>query len=245
MPATGAPVALASVQLTSPLPKARRNIFCVGKNYHAHAKEFAGSGFDSSAKSGGDIPEHPIIFSKVPECVVGPFDAIRMPAVSQALDYEAELAVIIGTAIRRASVGAALDAVAGYAVCNDLSIRDYQRRTTQFLQGKTWDRSTPVGPVLVTPDELPGETAPDLILSCEVDGEVVQKGRTSDLLFGPEELVAYISTIVTLEPGDLVATGTPSGVGMGRSPAVFLKPGQVVRTSIDGIGELVNECRAE
>jgi acylpyruvate hydrolase len=128
---------------------------------------------------------------------------------------------------------------------NDVSMRDWQFRTLQFLQGKTWDRSTPVGPVLVTPDELPGGTAPDLVLSCEVDGEVVQKGRTTDLLFGPEELVAYISTIVALEPGDLVATGTPAGVGMGRTPAVFLKPGQVVRTSIEGIGELVNECRAE
>jgi acylpyruvate hydrolase len=121
-------------------------------------------------------------------------------------------------------------------------MRDWQFRTMQFLQGKTWDRSTPVGPVLVTPDELPGGTAPDLALRCEVDGEVMQEGRTSDLLFGPEELVGYISTIVTLEPGDLVATGTPGGVGFGRSPQVFLKPDQVVRTTIEGIGELVNRC---
>ena len=158
------------------------------------------------------------------------------------MDWEVELAFVIGRTVRRATGAQARDAIAGFTVLNDVSMRDWQFRTMQFLQGKTWDRSTPVGPVLVTPDELPGGTAPDLALRCEVDGEVMQEGRTSDLLFGPEELVAYISTIVTLDPTDLIATGTPSGVGFGRSPQVFLKPGHVVRTTIEHIGELVNRC---
>jgi acylpyruvate hydrolase len=158
------------------------------------------------------------------------------------VDWEVELAFVIGRPVRRATGPDAAAAIAGFCVLNDVSMRDWQFRTQQFLQGKTWEGSTPVGPALVTPDEVPGGTEPDVLLTCEVDGQVMQKARTSDLLFPPEELVAYISTIVTLEPGDLVATGTPAGVGAGRNPPVFLQPGQVVRTAIEAVGELLNRC---
>jgi acylpyruvate hydrolase len=123
-------------------------------------------------------------------------------------------------------------------------MRDWQWRTSEWLQGKTFERCTPVGPVLVTPDEV-GGVAPDLLLTCEIDGERMQEARTSDLLFGPAAIVSYVSSIVTLDPGDLISTGTPGGVGAGRQPPAFLRPGQVVRTAIDGIGELVNECVPE
>jgi acylpyruvate hydrolase len=126
---------------------------------------------------------------------------------------------------------------------NDISVRDYQRRTSQFLQGKMFEASTPVGPALVTLDEL--EDPDDLEVRCEVDGETRQEGRTSDLLFKPADLVSYISEIITLEPGDLIATGTPGGVGAARKPPVWLQPGQTVRTSVEGVGELVNECVKE
>jgi len=210
-----------------------RKIVCLGMNYRSHVEEM-----------GRETPEHPTLFAKYARSLLGPRDPIVLPAESEQVDWEVELAFVVGRETRRATGSEARDAVGGFTVLNDVSMRDWQFRTMQFLQGKTWERSTPVGPVLVTPDEIRGGTAPDLVLSCEVDGEVMQKGRTSDLLFGPEELVAYLSTIVTLEPGDLVATGTPGGVGAGRTPPVFLRPGQVVRTWIEGIGELVNECVA-
>jgi acylpyruvate hydrolase len=138
------------------------------------------------------------------------------------------------------AVADALDHIAGYAVLNDVSMRDWQYRTLQWLQGKTFERATPVGPWMVTPDEV--DHAADLRVSCEVDGQLMQEARTSDLLFRPADVVAYISSFVTLEPGDLIATGTPGGVGHARDPQIFLRPGNVVRTAIEGIGELVNEC---
>jgi acylpyruvate hydrolase len=206
-------------------------VICLGMNYRSHIEEM-----------GREAPSHPTLFGKYARSLVGPRDPILLPPESEQIDWEVELAFVIGREVRRASGEEARGAIAGFTVLNDVSMRDWQFRTMQFLQGKTWERSTPVGPVLVTPDELPGGTEPDVVLTCEVDGEVMQKSRTSDLLFGPEELVAYISTILTLEPGDLVATGTPGGVGMGRTPPVFLTPGRTVRTAIEGIGELVNEC---
>jgi acylpyruvate hydrolase len=138
----------------------------------------------------------------------------------------------------------AASVVAGLTVVNDVSMRDWQSRTLQFLQGKTWERSTPVGPWFVTLDEL-GALDVDLELRCDVDGETMQKGRTNDMVFAPSAIVEYCSTIMTLEPGDIIATGTPSGVGLGRKPPLFLRAGQMVRTSIEGIGELVNRCVAE
>ena len=228
--ADGQRVGLADADLAPVVPRPPK-IVCLGMNYRSHIEEMS-----------REAPSHPTLFGKYARSLIGARDDIELPPESEQVDWEVELAFVIGRTVRRASGAAASDAIAGFTVLNDVSMRDWQFRTMQFLQGKTWDRSTPVGPVLVTPDELPGGTAPDLALRCEVDGEVMQEGRTSDLLFGPEELVGYISTIVTLEPGDLVATGTPGGVGFGRSPQVFLKPDQIVRTTIEGIGDLVNRC---
>jgi acylpyruvate hydrolase len=164
--------------------------------------------------------------------------------VSQAVDWEVELAFVIGRAVRRASAEEAAAAIAGFTVANDISMRDYQYRTIEFLQGKTFERSTPVGPWLVTPDEL-GGPRPDLEVRCEVDGVLRQQSRTGKLVFDAVDVIRYASEIVTLRPGDLVLTGTPGGVGQGMEPPVYLQPGQVVRTSIEGIGELVNPCMAD
>jgi acylpyruvate hydrolase len=195
---------------------------------------------------GRQLPEHPTLFAKYASALTGPTDPIPLPPESSAVDWEAELAVVIGASVRRVPTGDAGRAIAGYAVANDVSMRDWQNRTLQWLQGKTFEASTPLGPALVTPDELPGDPAvPDLDIRSEVDGVVMQLARTGDLLFGPAQCIAYISTFMTLEPGDVILTGTPAGVGMGRDPAVFLKPGQVGRIAIEGIGELVNRCEAE
>ena len=217
----------------APLVPAPDKIICVGLNYKGHI-----------AETKAETPAFPILFAKYRASLVGAHDDVVLPAPSEseAGDYEAELAVVIGTPVRRVPVDAALDAVAGYAVCNDVSIRDYQRRTTQFLQGKTWERSTPLGPWLVTADESPG---PDRTIECEVNGEVLQSSTTSDLLFGVAELVSYVSTIITLEPGDVIATGTPAGVGMARTPPRWLRDGDVMVTRIEGLGECRNVCRTE
>jgi acylpyruvate hydrolase len=158
------------------------------------------------------------------------------------VDWEAELAVIIGARARHVDETDAARAIAGYSVLNDVSVRDFQNRTLQWLQGKTFEHSTPVGPWLVTVDESPG---PDREITCEVDGELMQKADTSDLVFGPAALVSYISNIITLEPGDIIATGTPGGVGAARNPQRFLQDGETVVTRIAGVGELGNVCRKE
>jgi len=204
-------------------------IICLGLNYRSHIEEM-----------GGEPPSHPTLFAKFASSLVGARDPIVLPADSTMVDWEAELAFVIGRRVRGAEHDEALDAIAGYTILNDVSMRDWQWRTSQWLQGKTWEGSTPVGPALVTPDEV--DHASDLLLRCEVDGEPMQEARTSDLLFRPADIVSYVSTITTLEPGDLISTGTPAGVGAGRQPPVFLQPGQVVRTTIEGLGEMVNEC---
>jgi len=150
---------------------------------------------------------------------------------------------VVGRPLHRATAHEARDAIAGYSVLNDVSMRDWQNRTLQWLSGKTFEATTPVGPWLTTPDEV--DHADDLEVRCEVDGEVMQASRTSDLVFPPAELLAYISQIVTLQPGDLLATGTPGGVGSARDPKVFLRPGQTLRTAIEGLGECVNLCVKE
>jgi acylpyruvate hydrolase len=162
-----------------------------------------------------------------------------LPAASPKVDWEAELVVVVGRAVRNASEAEAASAVAGFSIGNDISMRDWQRRTTQWLQGKTWEACSPVGPALVTPDEV-GGVRPDLAISCLLDGETMQDARTSDLLFDPVHVVAYASSIGTLRPGDLIFTGTPDGVGFARTPPVFIQEGQVVTTRIQGLGELVN-----
>ena len=194
------------------------------------------------AEMGSQPPEYPTIFAKYTRSLVGPRDDIVLPKVSDNIDWEVELAIVIGKEARHVSGDAAMDAVAGWTILNDVSVRDYQRRTAQFLQGKTFEKSTPLGPMLVTKDEI---DASDLRLTTEVDGQVMQASNTADLLFKPVDIVSYISQIITLEPGDIIATGTPSGVGAGRKPPVWLKPGQTMVTRVQGLGELVNRCVKE
>jgi 2-keto-4-pentenoate hydratase/2-oxohepta-3-ene-1,7-dioic acid hydratase in catechol pathway len=241
LPPTGAAVPLQQVQLLAPIPRPRRNVFCVGKNYHAHAKEFAGSGFDSSAKSGGDVPAHPIIFSKVPESVIGPNDAILFPAeVSTALDYEAELTVVIGKGGKGISKADAMQHVWGYTIINDMTARDWQGRHSQWLLGKSFDTFCPMGPWLVSSDEMDGQATD---VKCWVNGELRQDANTQDFIFDIPTLIECISAGITLYPGDLIATGTPAGVGIGYKPPKYLKSGDVVRIEIGGIGVLENPLR--
>ena len=204
-------------------------VLCVGLNYRAHILE-----------TGRDLPQYPTLFAKFARTLLGARDDLVLPAVSDRVDWEAELGVVIGRPIYRASRDEAAAAIAGYTVTNDVSMRDWQGRTLQWLQGKMFERSTPAGPYLVTGDEI-GDAA-DLEVRCEVDGAVMQQSRTSDLLFGPAEIAAYASQAITLEPGDLLLTGTPGGVGNARKPPVYLQPGQTLRTVIEGIGECVNRC---
>jgi acylpyruvate hydrolase len=230
--AEGARQPLADVALAQLVAQPSK-VICVGLNYLLHIQE-----------GSADVPEYPTFFAKYTDALTGPRDPITLPKASPKVDWEAELVVVVGRTIRNADESEAADAIAGFTVGNDLSMRDWQRRTAQWLQGKTWEKGSPIGPALVTPDEL-GGVRPDLRISCLVDGELMQDARTSSLLFDPVALVSYASTIVTLRPGDLFFTGTPEGVGAGREPAIFLKPGQVMTTRIEGIGELVNTCVAE
>lgn len=241
LPATGAPLAIDSVQLLAPIPRPRRNIFCVGKNYHAHAKEFAGSGFDSSAKSGGDIPAHPIIFTKVPESVIANGEAIVVPReVSTAIDYEAELAVVIGKGGKGIRKQDAMAHVWGYTIVNDVTSRDWQSRHQQWDMGKSFDTFCPMGPWLVSADDC---DATRTRVRCWVNGELRQAASTTDLIFDIPTLIETLSAGITLYPGDVIATGTPVGVGIGFKPPKYLQPGDVVRIEIDGLGTLENPVR--
>jgi acylpyruvate hydrolase len=194
---------------------------------------------------GRDLPEHPTLFSKFSDTLIGATDDIMRPAETEAFDWEVELAVVIGTTVRRASTKQAEEAIAGFSVLNDITCRDWQFRTREWLQGKNWDSSTPVGPYLVTPDELPGGVRPTLDVKLTVDGAVMQSDNTSDLLFDPVYLVEYISTMIRLNPGDIIATGTPGGVGHARKPEVYLHGGEFVVAEIAGIGALANHVRAD
>jgi acylpyruvate hydrolase len=229
---TGAVHELASADF-APLVTHPGKVICQGLNYRSHILEM-----------GHDLPTHPTLFAKFREALIGAYDDIVLPAQSNAVDWEAELALVIGTRVRHASAADAAAAIAGFTVANDVSMRDWQNRSLEWLQGKTWEHSTPVGPWLVTPDEVGGPT-PDLAIRCEVDGDVRQNARTADLVFSTVDLVAYASEFVTLEPGDLLLTGTPAGVGHGMDPPVYLQADQVVTTAIDGLGELRNRCVAE
>jgi 2-keto-4-pentenoate hydratase/2-oxohepta-3-ene-1,7-dioic acid hydratase in catechol pathway len=241
LPSTGEPVALGAVKLVAPLPRPRRNIFCVGKNYHAHAKEFAGSGFDSSAKSGGEVPQHPIIFTKVPECVIGPDDPIVVPeGVSDAIDYEVELAVVVGRGGKRIAKADAMKHVWGYTIVNDVTARDWQARHQQWDLGKSFDTFCPMGPWLVSADECDGTNTN---VRTFVNGEKRQDANTRDFIFDIPTLIECISAGITLYPGDVIATGTPVGVGIGFKPPKYLRRGDVVRMEIDGIGTIENPLR--
>jgi acylpyruvate hydrolase len=232
VPALGAAPGTLDTADLAPLVPRPAKIICLGLNYASHIREM-----------GRELPSHPTLFAKFARALIGARDPIVLPAASQQVDWEVELALVIGRAVRHADEAAAAAAIGGYTVLNDVSVRDWQRRTLQWLQGKTFERTTPLGPVLVTPDEV--DHAADLAIRCLVDDQEMQASRTSDLLFKPIDIVRYASQFTTLRPGDLIATGTPGGVGAGRDPKVFLRPGQVVRTQIEGIGELVNRCVAE
>ena len=240
LPALLPAIAMSALSLTAPLPKPRRNIFCVGKNYFEHAREFAGSGFDSSAKSGGDIPAFPIYFSKVPESVIGPDAAVEMPAASSAIDYEAELTVVIGKGGKGISKADALKHVWGYTIINDVTARDWQGRHSQWLLGKSFDTFCPMGPWLVSADELDGTHTR---VRCYVNDELRQDASTTDLIFDIPTLIETLSAGITIYPGDLIATGTPVGVGIGFKPPKYLKSGDMLRVEIDGIGALSNPVR--
>jgi acylpyruvate hydrolase len=217
----------------APLVTRPGKILCVGLNYRNHILEM-----------GRELPEAPTLFAKYAESLIGARDDIVLAPESDQVDWEAELTVVVGAPVRRATAEQAENAIAGFTALNDVTMRDWQYRTKQWLQGKTFEATTPLGPVLVTPDELPGGMAPALTMTASVDGEVVQKADTSDLVFGPVELVQYISTIITLQPGDVIATGTPGGVGHARKPARYLTDGSRLVTEISGIGRLDNLARA-
>ena len=206
---------------------------CAGLNYRDHAEEM-----------NLPVPEYPALFAKFSNALIGPNDQIRMPADdgtgSTKVDWEVELGLVVGVRLRNATEEQALEALMGYTVINDVSVRDWQGRSSEWFQGKNWDAMTPFGPVIVSADEV--DPLAGLELTCAVDGEVRQRGSTADMLFSPAYLLSYISRFMTLEPGDIVATGTPAGVGLSLHPRRWLKPGQEVRTRIEGIGELVNVC---
>jgi len=203
-----------------------RKIVCVGVNYRAHIEEM-----------GREQPDYPTLFTKYPESLIGAGDPIVLPPhAAEMVDWEAELAIVIGARVRRADEATAAAAIAGYTVLNDVSMRDWQNRTLQWLQGKSFESSTPIGPVLATTDEVPASAR----ITTEVDGELLQDGTIDDLVFGPAAIVAYISQIFPLDPGDIIATGTPGGVGHARTPPRYLSAGQTVVTTIEGIGSLRN-----
>jgi 2-keto-4-pentenoate hydratase/2-oxohepta-3-ene-1,7-dioic acid hydratase in catechol pathway len=224
--ATRYDVASADFATLVPAPS---KVVCVGLNYRTHIQEM-----------GRDLPTHPTLFSKFADTLVGAGDDIVRPPETDELDWEVELAVVVGAQVRRADEEGAAAAIAGFTVLNDITCRDWQFRTREWLQGKNWDSSTPVGPFLVTPDELPGGVRPELQVRLSVDGTVMQSDTTADLLFDPVALVRYVSTMVRLNPGDLIATGTPGGVGHARTPQRYLVGGETVVAEIEGVGRLQN-----
>ena len=228
---------LASVKIRAPLPRPARNVFCVGKNYREHAKEFADSGFDATAKE--VVTEAPVVFTKPPSSVIGPGEPI--PAhldPTNSVDYEGELAVVIGSGGRGIAKADALRRVFGYTIVNDVTARTLQQRHRQWVLGKGIDGFCPMGPAILTADEVPDPTG--LRLRTWVNGELRQDASVADLIFDIPTLIETISAGITLEPGDVIATGTPVGVGIGFSPPKFLKAGDTVRIEVAGIGTLEN-----
>ena len=207
-------------------------ILCVGKNYRSHAEEM-----------GGEIPDHPLLFVRFPGSIVGHGQPLVAPRASVRFDFEGELGVVIGRAGRHIAPDDALAHVAGYLPFMDGSVRDWQRHTSQFTAGKNFDESGSMGPWLVSADEIPDPAA--ITLETRLNGEVVQTGSAGDMLFDVPTLIAYCSTFATLEPGDVIATGTPPGVGAARTPPLWLKAGDTLEVDLGGVGCLVNPIRAE
>ncbi|WP_417221283.1 fumarylacetoacetate hydrolase family protein [Arthrobacter sp.] len=222
-PAGAIPAETAELAAVVPRPA---KVICCGLNYADHILEM-----------GRELPEYPTLFAKFADSLTGPADAITVHGSDQ-VDWEAELAVVVGSELSRADETEAAAAIAGYTVANDVSMRDWQHRTLQWLQGKAFDASTPLGPALVTADEF--DEDPSFTLRGYVNGELVQTGDTATLVFGPARLLSYISGFTTLRPGDVVLTGTPGGVGSGMKPPRFLADGDVLATEIDGLGRLEN-----
>ncbi|HUP16544.1 MAG TPA: fumarylacetoacetate hydrolase family protein [Acidimicrobiia bacterium] len=232
----GPRLALSEVRLLAPL-RVRKNVFAVGRNYHDHAHEFSKSGFDASEKK--VIPEHPVIFTKAPTSVIGPDDAIVLANdPTGSTDYEGEMAVVIGRRCRGARRENALDNVFGWTIVNDVTARHLQQKHVQWFVGKSPDTFCPMGPCITTIDELPDIRSS--WLQTNVNGELRQRVPISDLIFDVESLIVTLSEVMTLEPGDVIATGTGVGVGIGFDPPKFLAAGDVVEVSIDGIGTLRN-----
>lgn len=235
---TAEPLVLAEQKLAAPVGPLSKNVICVGKNYHDHAREFARSGVDQSGDK-QESPEFPVVFTKSPTSVSGPNDPIPSGADPTAtVDYEGELGVVIGTRCDKVTAEAALDHVFAYTVLNDVTARAVQTRHKQWFLGKSLPGFCPVGPVLVTRDEM-GPLGPQRLVTT-VNGEQRQSAPLSDMIFDVPAIIAAVSEFVPLEPGDLIATGTPAGVGIGFRPQKFLAPGDVVAVSIEGIGTLVN-----
>lgn len=225
--------------LLAPIPRPARNIFCVGKNYREHAKEFAGSGFDTSNTGGADIPSDPVVFTKAPSTVIAtgePIPAHLDPTGS--VDYEGELAVVVGRSGRGIAKTEALAHIFGYTIVNDVTARELQGRHKQWFLGKSIDGFCPMGPALLTADAVPDVTA--LRVTTCVNGELRQEATLAALIFDIPTLIATISAGITLQPGDIIATGTPAGVGIGFKPPRYLKSGDRVAVSIPPIGTLEN-----
>lgn len=229
---TDAPrIPLKDVTLLAPIPRPGK-LLGVGLNYADHIGE-----------TGLEKPEYPTFFTKQSTCVVGPGAAIHIPPISDKVDYEGELAIVIGQRCKNVSVENARSVIAGYTICNDVTVRDWQARTPTWTLGKSFDTHGPLGPWLVTADEIADPH--NLSLKTWVDDELRQNANTGEMIFNCYELIAYLSQVMTLEPGDVISTGTPAGVGVKMKPRGYLKPGQTVRIEIEGIGDLTNPVIAE
>jgi 2-keto-4-pentenoate hydratase/2-oxohepta-3-ene-1,7-dioic acid hydratase in catechol pathway len=234
------PVPRHDVRIHAPIPRPRKNVMCVGRNYAEHAAEFSGSGFDASERS--VVPEHPVIFTKAASSIIGPDEPILVANdPTGTVDYEGELGVVIGRGGRRIQESDANDHVLGYTIVNDVTARDLQHRHVQWFLGKSPDTFCPIGPAIVTTDELPDIGTS--WLRTHVNGELRQEAPISSLIFDIPSLIRTISETMLLEPGDMIATGTPAGAGIGFEPPRFLTPGDRVEVSVDGIGALGNPVR--
>jgi 2-keto-4-pentenoate hydratase/2-oxohepta-3-ene-1,7-dioic acid hydratase in catechol pathway len=235
-PLRSAPISVAGVVFDAPIPLPRRNLFCVGRNYPAHAQELSASVFKDNAKQ---LDAWPIVFTKLPDCVVGPFDDVLVPSeLSTQIDYEAELAVVIGQSGKNIRREDALRHVFGYTIVNDVTARDVQMRHQQWDLGKSFDTFCPMGPWIVSADAFDGGMTR---VRCWVNGELRQDGATENMIFDIPALIETCSRGITLLPGDVIATGTPAGVGMGMKPPRYLKAGDVVRIEVDRLGHIENK----
>lgn len=231
-------IPLAEARLLAPVPSPRRNIMCLGRNYAEHARE----SFEARGEK-VEIPGQPVIFTKATTSVNGPYDDIMIDdSISPEMDYEVELAFVIGRSGKNISQAAALDHVFGYTVLNDVTARDLQHQHKQFFKGKSLDGCCPFGPWIVTPDEL--DAVDNLRVTCHVNGELRQDGNTREMIFDIPEIIHQLSRGMTLLPGDIIATGTPSGVGFARKPPLFLRDGDIVECQVEGVGTIRNRIRA-